>query len=372
VSYSNVALNSYWLRTLARVCRAGGPPILASAAFLPTGGCSAISANVLVGGGEGYDASTSDGASAGTPADASSCHPGSVETFVPKSYRAAAVRADACTDAQIRAYFDACFGSLSSAATCSAFGQDASADATCGACIRTSDSASRYGPLVGSGSLVRANVAGCIELTEPSLLSCAKAVQAESACELAACEANCPVTGDDPSSQFAFDACAAVADTAGCSAYVTAPQCNAAGVEGGVAASGCLRTGADAGDGVEVAFREFYDYAVPLFCGANAGLTEPADASASEASSSDASSSDASSSEASSSDASPTDAPSGIPRVSDAASGDASSAKGPPGDASSSDGASTEPNDAKAPLDAGDGGDDADAGAVAGLDAGLG
>lgn len=269
MSYSLAALNSYGLRTFARAGRSCGLVVLVSAALLPTGGCGAVSTDVGVVGAGAYDASISDDAPTGLPADASSCHPGSVVTFVPNGYRAADVRTGACTDAQISAYFDACFGSHSSSAACSAFGRDASADATCAACILTSDSGSRYGPLVASGALVRANVAGCIELTEPRLLSCAKTVQAESACELAACQANCPVADDDPSSRLAYEGCAAVADTAGCSAYVTAPQCGVEGPDGGVVADGaCLPTGLDAGDGsADDAFMAFYYFAVPLLWG---------------------------------------------------------------------------------------------------------
>ncbi len=309
-----------------------------------------------------YDASISDDAPTGLPADASSCHPGSVVTFVPNGYRAADVRTGACTDAQISAYFDACFGSHSSSAACSAFGRDASADATCAACILTSDSGSRYGPLVASGALVRANVAGCIELTEPRLLSCAKTVQAESACELAACQANCPVADDDPSSRLAYEGCAAVADTAGCSAYVTAPQCGVEGPDGGVVADGaCLPTGLDAGDGsADDAFMAFYYFAVPLFCGATAGTGEPADATTDHGSSSGVPSVDASLADASLADASLADA-----SLADASLADAS-LRAPPGDASSADASSigdgasghdapSEPNDAKAPVDGTDG-----------------
>jgi hypothetical protein len=110
-------------------------------------------------------------------------------------------------------------------------------------------------------------VAGCIELSDPGALSCAKSVQALSECELAACAANCPVS--DPASLDAYDLCAAHADHTGCATYYSvAASCTSAVAEAGTyAAPSCLETD----------FRRFYDYVVPLFCGAppaDAGLAD--------------------------------------------------------------------------------------------------
>jgi hypothetical protein len=111
---------------------------------------------------------------------------------------------------------------------------------------------------VSVGALVQSNVAGCIELTEPSLLSCAEGAEAQSACEAAACAANCPVDASDPSTLAAYNACAAAADANVC-AYPAASCLAVTDAEAGPYTA-CLAS----------SFADFYDYAVPIFCGPNA------------------------------------------------------------------------------------------------------
>jgi hypothetical protein len=151
----------------------------------------------------------------------------------------------------ISEYYDVCFGLKKSKAACDAFASLSLANATCADCIMTLDTDAAYGPLIRRGGFVQANVAGCIELTDSTALVCAKSVAALSECELAACEANCPVS-DGPSFD-AYTSCAQQSDATGCKAYVGTPGCADAG-----GASACLGT----------SFEQFYFMAVPLFCAA--------------------------------------------------------------------------------------------------------
>ena len=232
------------------------------------GGCAALASNDGAGGSSSpWDAQSPDGASTGVPGDANACTPGSVvQTFVPTgNYRPANPVLGACTTDQIKQYYSACFGASSSSALCALFTQ-ASINATCSSCIVTSASATAYGPLVSTGALVQGNVAGCIELTEPSLLSCAKSAQARSACEAAGCAANCPVTASEPSALAAYNACAAAADADGCGARFPATCLGIRDAEAGPYTA-CLAA----------TFADFYDYAVPIFCGPNALPPPPED-----------------------------------------------------------------------------------------------
>jgi hypothetical protein len=192
----------------------------------------------------------------GSPRDANSCQPGSVQTFQPSAYHpATAAWRGACTATlydPIRLFYDQCLGSGATPAGCSDFAKH---NAACVACILTPDTADHYGPLIDHGGFVTGNIAGCIELTLPGALSCAKSVQALSECELASCEANCPVT--DTASLDSYNACASQADSAGCASYSMAASCADALVDAGTDAARCFAPD----------FRHFYDAVVPLFCG---------------------------------------------------------------------------------------------------------
>src|SRR4029077_6153484 len=137
------------------------------------------------------------------PGDASACRPGDVATYRPAPYHlAAAAHKGACDAMQIADFYKQCLGPQKTSAQCSAFMSDKTTG-PCAACIVTSETADHYGPVIDHSGFVTANVAGCIELTDPSGVSCAKSVQALNGCELAACEANCPV--HDAPSRSAYD-----------------------------------------------------------------------------------------------------------------------------------------------------------------------
>ncbi len=289
------------------------------------------------------DGSTGGGSSGGgttSSTDASACHAGAVDTYQPEPYHfAAAAWRGVCViggptgTGQDRGFFDACLGPQATRDACTAFRSNSDNDG-CASCIETADTASHYGPLINQGgTFLTANVAGCIELTDPNALSCAKALQARNGCESWACEANCPVA--DQNSRSAYDACAADADRTGCQSYAAAAECALSEADSGPA-SKCLLS----------AFADFYYAVVPLFCGSFEGGPAPlvdgaVDAAASggdDGAPSDASSADGSLADASVSDGSP--------------SPDSSSSS--PADAGSSDSSSAGPADASpGSLDAG-------------------
>lgn len=282
-------LSSHWLRAGTRVllARGAGLGLVALLVTWGAGACSVSSSTATGpppilwegGGGSGDDAGTDAHVFGG---DASACQPGDVATWQAGKYHAAAGPTDACAPSGVAGFYEACLGAGASAADCAAF---KAAHPDCYACILTPDTADHYGPLVQHGSFATTNVAGCIELSaesaatpDPSLLACAQTVQALGGCELAACEANCPVT--DLASLASYEACTTAADRGGCQAYWSAASCEHALQDGGAADAGAL---------VEEcflpSFKDFYDHVVPRFCsasapGMDAGGPPPSDAGA--------------------------------------------------------------------------------------------
>jgi hypothetical protein len=242
--------------------------------------CAPLSATELPGatdaggdsGSKGRDggASSSSGGSGGG-LDAAQCAPGDVTTYQPV-YHPAAVNPGACTDMQTVAdIYAACFGDKKDAGLCQKKQQDA-ATAACVSCIVTPDTSKNYGPLIEHGGFVSANVGGCIQLAlniAPTLgqpecqdaaaseLVCAQAVQALDGCEVAACSANCSVTGTN-ASLTSYEGCANAADQGGCSSFAQAATCEWPDSGGG----GCgLPHYCTA-----LGFQDFFFGAVPLFC----------------------------------------------------------------------------------------------------------
>ena len=144
------------------------------------------------------------------------------------------------------AYFDACLAPGTTKEACASF-TATPANAACAACVLTSYTSNPLGPIIDYGEFVGPNVAGCIELEAPRDLAGAKAVQALTGCEIAACQANCPVSNE--ASLMAREACALAADDAGCHSF------QASEADAGLPEP-CTST----------AFKDFYDSVVPLFC----------------------------------------------------------------------------------------------------------
>ncbi len=297
------------VRAAARASFAGIP--FAALALLAASlgqGCSVGSLRVP---GDGGNALATDGGEDALPIasiDGSTCQPGDVRTFVPAAYRPATpVWQDVCTGTQISAFYTACIDPNATPASCQTFYQMDPANPTCAACILTPESMTNYGPLVDHGSFITENVGGCIELTDPTGLVCAKAQQALAGCDLAACEANCPV--HDVASRAALDQCTAAAEAAGCQMFAAQASCALQAADAGSSSAACD----------SATFHDFYDLVVPLFCGPPSAALEggaPHESGAPDGPTSDGSSGDAAandgsseSGEASASDAASSDGP---------------------------------------------------------------
>lgn len=200
------------------------------------------------------------GGDAPAPAlDGGACMPGDVRTFVPAAYRPATPAwQDVCTGDQLAAFYAACLATgpgTASPAACQAFEQASPANAACASCLLTPESATMYGPLINHGSFITENVGGCVELTDPGAgLGCAKAQQALAGCQLAACQASCPVS--DPTTRDALVACESTAASAGCQMFATQAGCAAALGEAGVSTA-CQAT----------TVHDFFLAVAPIFCG---------------------------------------------------------------------------------------------------------
>jgi hypothetical protein len=259
-------LTSRLARLLSRVSLLLPLPLAVGVACAPvtvTGAGASVDAGAL-------DAAVVDAATSGdggsAEPDGSACVPGDVATFQPV-YHPPAVQPQACTPELVGLFFTACLGASRTTDACNDFRKD---NPECSACILTPEapaSPTPYGPLIDHGAFVTANVAGCIEVEVESAaasdgggagsaaLVCAKAVDALGGCQLAACEANCPVSAGSAASLAQFQACASSADASGCRTFASAVSC----------------TQPDSGVGVPPAclqsdFSAFYDSVVPLFC----------------------------------------------------------------------------------------------------------
>jgi hypothetical protein len=175
------------------------------------------------------------GAGDGGPTDAHlACPPASLDEWtVPPYHPAQAREPTACSALLLNDFYQSCLGPASSNDACQQ-GWGAGADTahqTCESCLLTPTSASAWGPLVsygaagdaGTGGTVSVNVAGCVEILDPSQVSCATAVQQADECQHQACDATCPVT--DSTSFGDWQACVAAAAQGECSGHLQAAAC---------------------------------------------------------------------------------------------------------------------------------------------------
>jgi hypothetical protein len=200
------------------------------------------------------------------------CVPGSVAAFVAPPYvHANPQRGVFCNDQQDQDMASLCLDAAAYDA-CSTFattGDDGGVPANCGACLVTTEDAGdggSYGPSI-VGTAAAPNVAGCIELADPTDggLACAMAVQAAWKCAEFSCAQNCPVT-DDPS-RAAYVACLSAAAAGPCAAYAAAASsCLAFELDaGGPAATWCVGAEAGAEAGITSDVLQFTDIA-RFFC----------------------------------------------------------------------------------------------------------
>jgi hypothetical protein len=254
-------LSSHWLRAVPRALVAWRvwpvPVFVALAGLVPAIGCAVVTSSPGPAS-SSADASFGSGSSSGETDAASSCHASDVLTYVQGSYQPAAAPSGACLGADGGGawddFYEKCLGPNKASGDCNSY-KASPENAACAACVLTPYTASQLGPILDFGEFVGGNVAGCIEITTPSDPSCPKAVQALTDCEIAACQANCPVS--DATSLEARDACAKDADQLGCQSFFQmAKTCRSAEADAGLAGA-CMNAG----------FKDFYDNVVPLFCG---------------------------------------------------------------------------------------------------------
>jgi hypothetical protein len=229
--------------------------VLAALVTASVGPACSVGAASLSGGGDGgsLEASSSDVSEDLAVLDGGLCQPGDVQTYVPTAYHPSTpAYQGVCSAQQLDDFRTACLDAGATAASCYSFSQSPST-AACASCILTPEAAAAYGPLVDHGTFITENVGGCIELTNSSGLTCAKAQQALEGCQLAACQANCPV--HDATTRASYDACATTATTSGCQQYQSKAACAQGFQEGG--ASIC----------VGQTFENFYKLVAPQFCG---------------------------------------------------------------------------------------------------------
>jgi len=257
-------LSFRWLRAVPRALQAwrvwAVPAFVALAGLALADGCGVVtSAPTASPSPEGQDASAGASTGGGRTDAASSCHASDVVTFVQGSYQPANTPSGACLGADGAgswdAFYESCLGPNKSSVACTTYKQTPE-NAACAACVLTPYTNDTLGPILDFGEFVGGNVAGCIELTNPSDPTCPKAVQALTDCETAACQANCPVS--DPTSLEARQDCASDADQMGCMSFfdMASSMCRAAESDAGLAGA-CMNAG----------FKDFYDSVVPLFCG---------------------------------------------------------------------------------------------------------
>jgi hypothetical protein len=186
--------------------------------------------------------------------DASMCAPVDISTFTPPAYVSAKKVLGTCTVKQISDYDSMC--NTSPYTGCSAW-QAVTANKACLGCLVSKDTDNPWGALVEHTmqGVSNDNVAGCIEIE--GNLTCAKAYEALSACEDAACPPSvCPVT--DQTTFTAYEACAKSADSGACKTYASAVQA-CQGVDDGGPISTICQGGTD--------FHSIFLAISPVFCG---------------------------------------------------------------------------------------------------------
>ncbi len=196
------------------------------------GACSSGSAgHSPAAGGDG--AAPTDGGAADAPL---ACPPAPLDEWAPPAYHHAQPRQPAaCSTLLINDFYQSCLGPTSSNDSCQqTWGAGAdTAHQTCEECLVTPSSATAWGPLVSyapgggdggsAGGTVSVNVAGCVELLDPTQLSCATSAQQADECEHQACDTTCPVS--DSATFQNWQACIAASAACECNTYDQAAAC---------------------------------------------------------------------------------------------------------------------------------------------------
>jgi hypothetical protein len=169
------------------------------------------------------------------------CPPSPLDEWSPPAYRHAQARQpSACSALLIADFYQSCLGPSASDQGCNqtwGVGQD-QVHQICQSCLVTPSSAMLWGPLVNYGTTVSINVAGCVELLDPSRTACATEVQAADVCQHQACDGACPVSATDPASFATWQACVAATAQGECNGYLVSAAC--VGVEDAGPAAACV------------------------------------------------------------------------------------------------------------------------------------
>jgi hypothetical protein len=104
--------------------------------------------------------------------------------------------------------------------------------------------------------VVESNEAGCIALLDPGALECAKAIEAQTECQHAACDSVCSASSDLGFEQDVQ--CASAANGCSCKSWFLAADCTKPIATSGGPASQCL---------VAQTFEDSYDFVAQVFCG---------------------------------------------------------------------------------------------------------
>jgi hypothetical protein len=120
---------------------------------------------------------------------AAECTPNLPLGWVPRWRPPRAPMPDACSEDQMQREYAACESTMATSATCRTFRDDPT-NATCIACLFSSENDPSYGAIIRVGDSWKTNTAGCIVLVDgdTSAMSCGSRVQAASACYDAACD----------------------------------------------------------------------------------------------------------------------------------------------------------------------------------------
>lgn len=184
--------------------------------------------------------------------------PGDVSGFSPTWKPPTGAHQGKCSPALIDQFYQDCL-STNGGQTCTSFGSGSDpAHQACAACIMSQFGDAQWGPLVYSANLIDTNEAGCIALLDPSLLTCAQAVEADMECQHAACD---PVCGGGSDSTFdQWVTCSAAANACGsvCASYFAAADCVKKIAASTSPAKPCL---------VGQTFADFYYATAGVFCG---------------------------------------------------------------------------------------------------------
>jgi hypothetical protein len=156
------------------------------------------------------------------------CGPANVSAFTPTWFPPVGPGTGACTDAQITGLINGCFGANGTSMACGAWYADPNNQA-CFACTEGPVTATTWAPFVyarNPGETDYVNIGGCVALAQPAALACAKSIQAEFTCEMAACLTACPIPGGPDAGVADGGAVkAAVAALYSCYNYVDQTSC---------------------------------------------------------------------------------------------------------------------------------------------------